>query len=106
VSARFRERTWALIICSRLRSAIRRFPYFSAIASPCSVNLISPVTVSRGSASIASLIGPPPREMDPPRPWNSRSAMSWSSVISASRRWFLYSDQLAARNPFSLLESE
>jgi len=58
------------------RSAIRGLAYFSAMASPCSVNLTCPVTVEFGSASSASFIGPPPLEIEPPRPWNSRIVTS------------------------------
>jgi hypothetical protein len=68
---------------------MRGVPYFSAMASPCSVNFTSPVTVSGGSASRASFIGPPPREIEPPRPWNSRIRTSKSSQMPARRRWFL-----------------
>jgi hypothetical protein len=44
----------------------------SLITSPCSVIFTSPSTVPKGSAMIASYVGPPPRPTEPPRPWKKR----------------------------------
>ena len=66
---------------SNSRIAISGMEYRAEITSPCSVSLIRPWIVPGGWARIASLVGPPPRPIEPPRPWKKAP---WIPCVSNS----------------------
>ena len=93
-------------VCSKLRRAISGSRYFHPKTSPCSVSLKAPRTDPGGKLSMARWAGPPPRPMDPPRPWNTLSCTPWRSATFTSLRWARYRAKDDATMPASLLESE
>jgi hypothetical protein len=90
---------------SRLNAAVRRFAYFCAMVSPCSVMRSSPSTAFGGSAFRKRCVGPPPRLIVPPRPWKMRTRTPARSPASASARCVRYRCQRLARMLPSLLLS-
>ena len=58
----------ALTVCSSVRIAMPRKPYFALMTSPCSVTRKRPRTERGGALRIALAILPPPRLTVPPRP--------------------------------------
>lgn len=76
------------------------------MTSPCSVSLKRPSMDPGGRLSTARRAGPPPRPMDPPRPWKIVSATPCSCATAVSRCCARYSAKDAVSIPASLLESE
>ena len=88
------------------RCAMAGSPNLACTISPCSVMRRLPCTLPGGWLWIARCIGPPPRPMEPPRPWNSVSRTPCALHTATISSWQVYSAQAAARRPASLPESE
>ncbi len=95
-----------LAISSSSRSATAGSANFAASTSPCSVSLSRPSMEPGACARIARWVGPPPRPIDPPRPWKSVSSTPWRRAAATRRSWAVYSSHPAATYPDSLFESE
>ena len=55
---------------------------------------------------VGTVVGPPPRATEPPRPWNRVGCTCLSRHTRTTSSCALYSHQLAVRRPPSLAESE
>ena len=86
--------------------AVPRLAYLKDTTSPCSVIRIRPPMDPAGWAAIARPVGAPPRLTEPPRPWKKAMGTPASRPTRVSLICALYSSQLDARKPPSLLESE
>ncbi len=81
-------------------------PNLRWITSPCSVTRRRPLTEPRGEAITARVVLPPPRLIEPPRPWkNAIDTPALCAIFNNSTCAFC-SAQREATMPPSLLESE
>lgn len=62
-------------------------PNFACTISPCSVTRSVPATLPGGWLLIATCMGPPPRPMEPPRPWKRVSLTLNSLQTATSCSW-------------------
>jgi hypothetical protein len=103
---RSEARITAPSVCSRLRTASARIPYFRWMTSPCSVTRSTPPTDPRGDAIKAGVMREPPRLAEPPRPWKNATRMPASAATSSSSTWARCKLHFDATVPPSLPLSE
>lgn len=77
----------AVVKISIWRVAMTPIPNFACTISPCSVTRSEPWMEPGGCDWMARCIGPPPRPMEPPRPWNSVSEMPNVLHTSTTFSW-------------------